>query len=128
MLALAGCRFDQGGLPYPDGPDGGAVGPADDPADDPAMDPGMAPPEDPCANGVCECPLPLEDCGGSCKDITSDDRHCGGCDVRCRRDESCYEAHCYRSSERNKCDDCGDGDVCRPRADGKVDCIEVGGD
>lgn len=74
-----------------------------------------------------DCPAAIPDCcGGACVDMTSDDRNCGGCGVRCSRDEACIGGQCegacasYGASEcetpSTTCDaniiTCGGNDNC----------------
>lgn len=126
FLTGVGCQFDQGGIPFADEPDAGE--PGTDPAvPDPMMPEPMPPVADPCAGGMCECPLPLEDCSGTCVDLTTDDDHCGSCDKKCKRDQRCRASACHKSRSRESCEDCNDGDLCEPQPDGTVECIEVGG-
>lgn len=38
---------------------------------------------DPCWLGACGCPKGFTNCGGDCRDLTSDDQSCGACGTRC---------------------------------------------
>ncbi|MBW2260861.1 MAG: hypothetical protein JRG91_02725 [Deltaproteobacteria bacterium] len=56
------------------------------------------------------CPVPMFECGGECRDVTSDSENCGGCALACGPGYVCEDASCTLS--------CLDGytvctDVCR---------------
>jgi hypothetical protein len=48
------------------------------------------------------CPTPLEECSGSCVDIQSDRRFCGGCGTACPAGDACVAGHC-RLDVRGPC-------------------------
>jgi len=41
-----------------------------------------------------ECAGDLDRCGGGCFDLTSDEAHCGGCNVACHGGEQCLDSVC----------------------------------
>jgi hypothetical protein len=45
-------------------------------------------------NKAQPCPEPLHECNGSCVDLQTDPRYCGGCDHACRVGEVCRAATC----------------------------------
>jgi hypothetical protein len=57
-----------------------------------------------CVGGVCLVLAPpprffclfqgLDDCGGVCVDVTTDDRNCGACGVACEPFEACVDGAC----------------------------------
>ncbi|WP_437734842.1 MXAN_6577-like cysteine-rich protein [Sorangium sp. So ce1335] len=98
-----------------------------------AGSPGGAGEEEDAAGGSggMLCAPGLAACDGACVDVTSDPQHCGGCETRCARDETCTDGACLckagleacagkcvdltRSQEHcGRCDAaCGPGLVCQ---------------
>lgn len=47
-----------------------------------------------CADGACDCPEGLHECGGKCVDLLFDEEHCGGCGLSCDPAQSCIDGEC----------------------------------
>ncbi len=44
--------------------------------------------------GTCKCGGRLKACGGTCVNTKRDDKHCGGCDKRCKGQNTCQNGRC----------------------------------
>lgn len=56
-----------------------------------------------CQDGKCTCSAE-NICGEECPDITSDPKHCGGCNQACPQGAVCQNSSCVCSGNLNKCD------------------------
>src|SRR5437879_4501375 len=52
-----------------------------------------------CQAGVCGvmCKSPLQDCGGTCVDVSNDPTRCGSCDTKCDAGQVCSDGSCDAS-------------------------------
>jgi len=97
---LAGCQFDQGGVHFagPDAAttsapaDAGTSAPADAAGPSGLADASTPVVEPPDAGLVCD--PPLADCGPACVDLLQNRDHCGRCNHRCKKGESCQDGQC----------------------------------
>ncbi len=44
--------------------------------------------------GTCKCTGKLKACGGTCVNTKKDDKHCGGCNKRCKGQNTCKNGRC----------------------------------
>ena len=49
-----------------------------------------------CSDGLCQgiCPAGLALCSGACVDLTTDEAHCGSCDIACEAGDVCANGDC----------------------------------
>src|SRR4051812_20471882 len=47
-----------------------------------------------CRNKVCVCPTGLDDCDGTCRDLTSNPKNCGECKKVCTGARTCQKSLC----------------------------------
>jgi hypothetical protein len=45
-------------------------------------------------SGQCQDCFPLDNCGGQCVDLSSDNKNCGGCDNQCQQGTTCVYGGC----------------------------------
>jgi hypothetical protein len=58
------------------------------------------------------CPEDTVNCYGQCANLTSDERHCGDCDIACRSDQVCDASDCVCPEGELECGDaCADIDT-----------------
>jgi thiol-disulfide isomerase/thioredoxin len=56
----------------------------------------------------CQCPRGQACCEGECKDLNTDEQHCGRCKQPCREGETCCEGRCLRlDNDPQNCGQCG---------------------
>ena len=61
-----------------------------------------------CEGGTCQCRPNHTNCGGCCRDLRSNENHCGECDNRCRAGETCCRGRCVDlQTNRRHCGRCG---------------------
>lgn len=103
------------------------------------------------APAAAQCTSPQVQCGGQCVILTTDDRNCGACGVRCEDNEHCRQGKCIQScpdaqllcgglcstpaSDPNNCGGCGNvcpydahcvHGQCKPFADYCADTCPTG--
>ena len=77
-----------------------------------------------CRGGTCQCRPNLTSCGGRCRDLRTNERHCGACDHRCEAGQTCCRGRCVACCTDADCappQTCGGGGTpgvcgCTPRA------------
>ena len=47
-----------------------------------------------CVSGTCNCPSGQTNCSGVCRDLDTDDNHCGACGTPCPSGSSCEDGEC----------------------------------
>ncbi|MFC1612110.1 MopE-related protein, partial [Myxococcota bacterium] len=81
-----------------------------------------------CESGTCECPEDLDDCGGACVDLQTNNDHCGECDNGCGTDAVCILGICSPTCGDTTCDgaeNCENCPVDCPTAGDEVCCSGV---
>ena len=68
----------------------------------------------------CACPAGQTICGTRCVNLQDDERNCGACGRRCKKNEQCCGGRCIALGTPDNCSGCGD--VCAP-GDSCVDGI-----
>jgi Stigma-specific protein, Stig1 len=58
-----------------------------------------------------ECQDGYQRCGGSCYDFSSDEQHCGGCNISCNADQHCAASSCVAGPEPDAAVDGSVGDA-----------------
>ena len=64
-----------------------------------------------CERNRCRCRSGLRNCGGRCRDLFSDPRHCGRCGRACQPGQTCDRGLCVGCPRGTA--DCGEGGICR---------------
>jgi Stigma-specific protein, Stig1 len=70
-----------------------------------------------------ECQDGYQRCGGSCYDFSSDEQHCGGCNISCNADQHCAASSCVAGPEPDagvdgSVADAGDANIDASQGDG----------
>ncbi|MBA2518585.1 MAG: hypothetical protein H0V24_02880 [Chloroflexia bacterium] len=62
-----------------------------------------------CKNQSCRCKDDFKNCGGKCKNLDTDEKHCGGCNDACSSGERCCDGNCVDlDTNSGNCGSCGD--------------------
>ena len=84
-----------------------------------------------CQGGTCQCRPNHTNCNGRCRDLRSNERHCGACNTPCEPGRACCRrrcvdpatdpAHCGRCGRACRADQSCDGGACACPA-GSAEC------